>query len=67
MIRLATKQAIYQALIPVAYPWLYDLGKSPGPIQSEPFNDARQWQCKGDPTALLSARTCSRKPAPTPR
>jgi hypothetical protein len=50
-IRLATKQAIYQALVPVAYPILYDLGSSPGPL-SAPFNDARQWFCKGDFTGL---------------
>ena len=38
-IRLATKQAIYQALIPVAYPVLYDLGTNVG--------HAKDWYCQG--------------------
>jgi hypothetical protein len=38
-IRLATKQAIYQALIPVAYPVLYDLGTG--------ISHATDWYCRG--------------------
>ena len=38
-IRLATKQAIYQALIPVAYPVLYDIGTNVG--------HAKDWYCQG--------------------
>jgi hypothetical protein len=38
-LRLATKQAIYQALLPVVYPVLYDLGTGVG--------DARSWVCRG--------------------
>ena len=47
MLQLATKQTAYQALVPVAYPILYDLGRSPS-SQSSPFDNARQWLCKGD-------------------
>ncbi len=39
MIRLGTKQAIYQALVPVAYPVLYDLGTG--------VSHATGWQCIG--------------------
>jgi hypothetical protein len=41
-IRLATKQAIYQALVPVAYPVLYDLG--------EDLRPAANWVCLADET-----------------
>jgi hypothetical protein len=36
-IRLATRQVIYQALVPLAYPVLYDLGTG--------ITDARHWKC----------------------
>ena len=38
-VRLATRQAIYQALIPVAYPVLYDLGGR--------LLHAKDWYCSG--------------------
>jgi hypothetical protein len=47
ILEFATKKTAYEALLPVAYPFLYDLGKSPG--YTNPFNNARQWLCKGDP------------------
>jgi hypothetical protein len=40
-IRLATQQTIYQSLIPVAYPVLYDLGTHLG--------NAKDWQCSSPP------------------
>jgi len=39
-LNLATQQAIYQALVPVAYPVLYDLGTG--------INHATDWICRSD-------------------
>jgi hypothetical protein len=47
-LRLGTQQAIYQALVPVAYPVLYDLGTG--------ITDARSWICKSVPTFLYDKR-----------
>ncbi len=44
-LRLATKQAIYTALIPTAYPILYDLGTG---RNGQSFH-ATAWQCVGAP------------------
>ena len=46
ILQFATKKTAYQALVPVAYPFLYSLGKSPG--YTNPFDNARQWLCEGD-------------------
>ncbi len=54
-IRLATKQAIYQALVPVAYPVLYDLGTG--------ITDARSWICRS-PSALLYDKKLFQRTAP---
>jgi hypothetical protein len=40
---LATKQTIYQALVPVAYPLLINLGTNQSGYS---FSDARSWKCK---------------------
>jgi hypothetical protein len=39
-LNLATQQTIYQALVPVAYPVLYDLGTG--------INHAKHWICRSD-------------------
>ena len=44
-LELATKQTIYQALIPVAYPFLYDLGTG--------VARARDWTCRSRPRVLF--------------
>ena len=43
-LELAAKQAIYQALVPVAYPILYDLGTG--------ITDAKTWICRANAAAL---------------
>jgi hypothetical protein len=45
MFTQANRQVAYQALVPVAYPEIYDLGPPPEP--PKPFDDARQWFCYG--------------------
>ena len=67
-IRIATKQADLPGADPRRLPVSSTTSGSRPGHQSEPFNDARQWHCKGDARGhLLSASTCSRRPAPTPR
>jgi hypothetical protein len=52
LLDLATKQAAYRALVPTAYPVLYDLGQKASGA-GVPFVDARSWICKGDPLGFL--------------
>jgi hypothetical protein len=47
-LNLATQQTIYQALIPVAYPVMYDLGTG--------INHAKDWICRSVPTFLYDKR-----------
>ena len=53
-IRLATNQAIYQALVPVAYPVLYDLGDG--------ISDARTWICRSPSIFLYDKKLFQRTP-----
>ncbi len=49
-LRLAAKATIYQRLVPLAYPVMYDLGRNPGQTPN-----ARDWHCaKGYRTAPYS-------------
>jgi hypothetical protein len=55
-IRLATTKAIYQSLLPAAYPVLYDLGTQ--------VTDARNWQCIGDYSGALFNKKLFQKNGP---
>ena len=47
-IEAGARQAIYKALVPVAYPVLYNLGPGSRPASARTMNNAREWRCAGN-------------------
>ena len=47
-IEAGARQAIYKALVPVAYPVLYNLGPGSMPAAAKVMHNARDWQCAGN-------------------
>ena len=48
VLQSGARQAIYKALVPVAYPVLYNLGPGTRPQSARTMNNARDWQCAGN-------------------
>ena len=47
-IEAGARQTIYKALVPVAYPMLYNLGPGSRPASARTMNNAREWRCAGN-------------------